>query len=177
MRNRMRAVGVLFFAALAFGSATAWAQGPDPALIHQAIAACGPGDVHLSVSAAPENAVASAPPGKAEVYLIGSSLKGGLSGPVFRVGMDGNWVGAFKGSSYMAIAATPGAHHFCVWSQSRGEPPNVETDVALNVLQLRAGETYYLTMDSPDFVPLGIPALDEVNADEARLLIGSRSLS
>ena len=87
-----------------------------------------------------------APQDKARVYFIGrgeSAAGSGIIGPV-RVGMDGDWVGAVKGRSYLAVAAPPGVHHFCAeWPGNRGI-----NGVALNLLDLKPGQAYYLVVNS-----------------------------
>jgi hypothetical protein len=158
-------IGAVFFC----HSATA--QDSSQSLMRKATSACGPAETRFAVSAAPSSFVVPVSHDQAKVFFIGHALKGSFSGPVIRLGIDGRWVGAVKGNSYIVIPVTPGTHHFCAQVQGRGADGYFGSDVALNVFTLHSGETCYLAIDSPDVVPLGILTLDALNTDEAKLLI------
>ncbi len=109
-------------------------------------ASCGPSAERFRIHMVKESGSQPAPQDKARVYFIGrgeSAAGSGIIGPV-RVGMDGDWVGAVKGRSYLAVAAPPGVHHFCAeWPGNRGI-----NGVALNLLDLKPGQAYYLVVNS-----------------------------
>jgi hypothetical protein len=68
----------------------------------------GPGDKDAGGTAA------KAEPGKALVYFIeDDSNFGSFPKPTTRMGVDGKWVGATHGNSYMAFSVDPGEHHVC----------------------------------------------------------------
>ena len=147
------------------------AQDSSQSLMRKATSACGPAEIRFAVSAAPSSFVVPVSHDQAKVYFIGHTLKGSFSGPVIRLGIDGRWVGAVKGSTYIVIPVMPGTHHFCAQVQGRGADGYFGSDVALNVFTLHSGESHYLAIDSPDDVSLGVLTLDALNADEAKLLI------
>ena len=75
---------------------------------------------------------------QATVYVIGSFV----NSPIIRVGVDGKWVGAIRGSSYMYFHVAPGLHHFCAdWQSSLISAYSV---VDLKDIEMQAGHTYYI---------------------------------
>lgn len=94
-------IGAVFFC----HSATA--QVSSQSLIRKAISACGPAETRFAVTAAPGSFVVPVSNDQAKVYFIGHTVQGSSSGPVIRLGMDGRWVGAVRGSSYIAIPVMP----------------------------------------------------------------------
>jgi hypothetical protein len=81
-------------------------------------------------------------PGKAQVYVIGQGKpEGGEAMVTTRVGLDGNWVGANRGESYLSFAVEPGEHHLCVDWQSNLKSRQRLSGAAN--LTAEAGKTYY----------------------------------
>lgn len=134
-----------------------------------ATAGCGPLHAEFRVSLAGEAQAAPAlNANQALVYFIG--YWPGPYGPAVRVGADGSWTGAIKGFSFLPVAMLAGEHHFCAefpLSNTFETPPAV----ALHVIDLKAGETYYLLSDLSRAQRTGLLLLEEVNADEGRLLL------
>jgi hypothetical protein len=61
---------------------------------------------------------------------------------VVKVGIDGRWVGAGRGNSYLLIPAEPGDHHMCLnWQSSLEERSRAFT---LANFSVEAGKIYYL---------------------------------
>ncbi|MFZ0418898.1 MAG: hypothetical protein WAM04_12440 [Candidatus Sulfotelmatobacter sp.] len=175
------ALVLLLFAASAFAQ--------DQSAIVAAQAACGAKDVKFD---AKQNTTQHPTPqpesGKALVYVIGdlglcSDCSGGKSfsltdvdDAVVKVGMDGGWVGAIRGSSYLFFPAEPGAHHLCLnWQSSLAERSRA---FAMTNLSAEAGTIYYFRARlfpgrSGDY----FFDLDPVNADEGKYLVASSALS
>jgi len=151
----MKLNGMLILGAiLATGTADAMATTlPD---------SCGSDQVKFKVTQR-DNAPAleAADPGKAQVVLIetldpvGKCIGCEITG---RIGVDGAWVGASKGSSYFAFSVEPGTHNLCASWQSRIEM--FKSKVAMASLNAEAGKTYYyklnisLTSYAFDLVPV-----------------------
>ena len=123
-RNVMKAALVLILYA-----ASAFAQ--DQAALAAAESACGPKDVKFTVKQDTTQHPAPQPePGKALVYVVedlgqcsqctgrGNAFFTDVSMALTKVGMDGNWMGANHGNSYLFFAADPGEHHPCLNWQS-----------------------------------------------------------
>jgi hypothetical protein len=73
-------------------------------------AACGDDAIQFRVTKQDNPPAPPAPsPGKAQIAIIGT-LDGGATA---RVGLDGAWIGAAKGSTYFTYDVTPGEHHLC----------------------------------------------------------------
>ena len=138
--------------------------GQESPEVQKAIAACGPSGMQIKVSRSGSASIPIVSGKGATVYLIGRSFVERLSGPTIRVGVDGKWVGAVKGSSWMAIALAPGVHHFCAWQ--RGTDPS---HAALNSFQIGLGEIRYFVINPENFTKG--PSIEEENDDEAKLLI------
>jgi hypothetical protein len=126
----------LLLAAPAFGQAAA-----DP----RTAAGCGPAKTEFDVKT-DKNQHSVTPPesGRALVYVIEDvtnphAMTFGVV--TTRVGLDGNWVGANHGQSYMSFAAEPGQHRVCAdWQSSLKGLQKLSGATDLTV---EAGKTYY----------------------------------
>lgn len=136
------------------------------------LAGCGPDTAKFSVSFAK-----SGDPGPqisgddATVYVVPGFLmgeKGRVNRPILQVGMDGSWIGALQGVSYLRFAATPGTHHFCVRWQGH------TNDISLLNFDAEAGKTYYLRTQFSTFSEID---LQPVSSDEGRLLVSQATRS
>jgi hypothetical protein len=127
----------LFLAVPVFGQE----QAPDL----RAEAGCGPSNTRFEVKT-DKNQHAMTPPesGKAVVYVIEdvSNPTAMTFGQVTtRVGLDGNWVGANHGQSYVSFAVEPGEHRVCAdWQSSL---KNLQKLSNAATLTAEAGKTYY----------------------------------
>ena len=121
---------ILFFAA------TLAAQTPA-----RLASACGerhtPFDLDLDKSA---KAAAQTEAGKGLIYFIQDNGMNKSEHYTLQLGLDGNWVGAYKARSYLAIPVAPGLHHLCVQVQSNFK---VGHYVELRHVQIEAGQVYY----------------------------------
>jgi len=152
----------------------------DPAAPAAAVkAACGPGDVKFNVRSSEGRQTAPQPePGKAIVYVVGEYERPGneLATPTVRVGLDGSWVGANRGTSHLFFPVEAGEHHLC--SDWQSMPFWIHVQSSLASLTAEPGQTYYfrarIMESSPSVWTLD---LEPVNSDEGRLLLATSPLS
>jgi hypothetical protein len=117
--------------------------------------------------------------GKALVYVIEDQQFKAVKDVTVRVGLDGSWVGATRGNSYLAFPVEPGEHHLCA-----DIVPGVLSSgrlVSLYGLTAEAGGVYYLrarTTGGPSsatarnaFDDTIAIDLDLLNRDEGKLLL------
>jgi len=113
-------------------------------------------------------------PGKATVYLIeDDSDFNSIPKPTTRIGVDGNWVGATHGNSYLYFFVDPGVHHLCAsWQRTVVMGKGHQTEAAHFFAE--AGEAYYFAVKSlffveqPGQVDVSLAPLD---SDEGQLLV------
>jgi hypothetical protein len=137
-------------------------------------AACGPDDVKFSASSGGKQSAGQPDPGKALVYVVEQfeSPTNALVTPTVRVGLDGAWVGANYGTSYLFVSVEPGEHHLC--SDWQSFPPLVpDVQASLAGLTAQAGRTYYFRAHIVQHSSTGPWTLDleRVNDDEGQLLV------
>jgi Protein of unknown function (DUF2846) len=110
----------------------------------RAAAGCGPAALRFDARADKKQPGVTQPQaGKTLVYVIqqGKPL-GADSAVTTRVGLDGNWVGANHGASYVSFEVGPGDHQVCVdWQSSLKGRQRLSQAVQLTA---EAGQTYYL---------------------------------
>jgi hypothetical protein len=117
--------------------------------------------------------------GKALVYFVEDDTNfNATPKPVVRVGLDGTWVGATHGSSYLFFPVDVGEHHLCASWQGKGQ----EAYAAATNLDARADEMYFFVVRNTFFWPKGSTPfkkikLEQVNHDEGQLLASKYSLS
>lgn len=122
-----------------------------------------------------------APPdaGKARVIFIeDDSNFESLPKPTTRAGLDGNWVGATHGNSYLYFSVDPGEHHLCASWQSMVVIGQGHEAAAAHFTAEAGGVYYFRVLDilhrehGPariEFAPL--------DSDEGQLLASKFSLS
>jgi hypothetical protein len=146
--------------------------------------ACGPANLQFrtttDVSPPPDPQLEA---GKALVYVVEDQRFKGIRDATARVGVDGAWVGATRGDSYLFFSVEPGEHHLCAdWVSSLVPGGRA---VALYGFTAEPGKVYYFrarTTGGPasmaDRNGLGDAAsidLDLVNADEGKYLVASKT--
>jgi hypothetical protein len=161
---------LLFFAAL-----PVFAQNPD--LVPRAQPACGAATAQFHVTKSNIHTEPQVDPGKALIYLVEEQKFRAFRDVTVRVGLDGEWVGATRGDSYLSFAVEPGEHHLCVDFLSQFLKPG--RLVSLYGFTAQAGKTYYFrarttASGSRDVAFLD---LDLVNDDEGKLLVANSPLS
>lgn len=178
-RRTMRTVFVVIFLA-----SSAFAQNPDR--VPHAPPTCGPlnaefqtkTDYSRSADVQPES-------GKALVYVVEDQKFHAAKEVTARIGLDGAWVGATHGESYIFFPVDPGEHHLCAdW---RSTLLSNGRRVSLFAFTAEAGKVYYFrarTMGGPSSM-LDRSSLDEsasldlepVNDDEGKLLVSNSPYS
>lgn len=163
------ALFVVLFAVSAFAQ--------DQAAITAAQAACGPKEVKFDAKQdAAQHPTPQADPGKALVYVVQNLGEMQCSGcALTKVGLDGAWVGATQGSSYVYFPAEPGERHICVNWQSRLEWRS--RSLALANFTAEAGHVYYFRIRLSISRSIYSFDLDPVNSDEGKLLVASSAYS
>lgn len=157
-------------------------KAPDAA---SPLAACGDENAAYSVARGPVGDNATAPGAdKATVYLIevyNLKDKGRFARPTLRQGLDGVWLGATQGFTYVSATVAPGVHHLCSrWQSMFGA---LSQQISLNSFDAVAGKKYYFrvqinveggTGDAPG--PASID-LQQVSEDEGRFLVSEAAQS
>jgi hypothetical protein len=163
------ALFVVLFAVSAFAQ--------DQAAITAAQAACGPKEVKFDAKQdAAQHPTPQADPGKALVYVVQNLGEMQCSGcALTKVGLDGAWVGATQGSSYVYFPAEPGERHICVNWQSRLEWRS--RSLALANFTAEGGHVYYFRIRLSISRSIYSFDLDPVNSDEGKLLVASSAYS
>lgn len=147
------------------------------------LSACGPMNVKFQIkmdnSQAP-NVKAEA--GKALVYVVEDQQFKGVNEVTVRIGLDGAWVGATRGDSYLAFSVEPGEHHLC--ANITSSVISTGRRVSLFGLTAEAGGIYYFrarttggpssAMGRNDTISID---LDLLNSDEGKFLVTYSSLS
>lgn len=169
----MKAAVVLIFLA-----SSAFTQ--NPAAVPQAQSACGPMNAQFEIktddSQRPDPQVEA---GKALVFVVEDQRFKAIKDVTVRIGLDGAWVGATRGNSYLFFSVAPGEHHLCAdWvSDFWGRM------VSLYGLTAEPGKIYYFRArttggpaslaDRNGWDNAATLDLDLVNSDEGKLLVAS----
>lgn len=164
-----------FIFILASASLSAQDSAPTPLQ-----SACGPMNVrfHIKIDNSQSPNV-KAEAGKALVYVIEDQQFKGVKDVTVRVGLDGSWIGATRGDSYLSFPVEPGEHHLCADIMpgvlSMGRP------VSLFGLKAEAGGVYYFRARTTGGPPSATDRnglndtisidLDLLNSDEGKLLL------
>jgi len=180
---------LLFAAAvlLSFSSAFLSAFAQDRVAAMAAESACGPAQINYSATADTNHHPNPQPdPDKALVFVVedigqcadcskSNAIINDVSAAIVKVGADGAWIGAGRGSSYLFFPVEPGEHHLCVNWQSR---LSVRARAfAMSNLTAEAGKTYYFRVRLfPGDAEFSFD-LEQVNSDEGKYMVASSPLS
>jgi hypothetical protein len=109
------------------------------------VAGCGPGDAQFNVKTNKKDH-ALPQPGSDKAAIVVLTNPGVCIGPcpTMRIGIDGTWVGANKGKSYLFSLVDPGNHHVCVALQSSIK--HFAKPMGALSIQAEAGGSYYFTV-------------------------------
>jgi hypothetical protein len=122
---------------------------------------------------------AQPPSGKALVYFVeDDDTFESFPKPTTRVGVDGVWVGANHGDSYLSFAVDPGEHHLCASWQSLVALGARETSAAAH-FTAEAGQRYFFRVKNVylrDHAP-GHMEFAPIDSDEGQLLASRYVLS
>jgi hypothetical protein len=162
-----------------------WAENiPEPA---PSSSACGPPNVKFNVKLDHSQHSLSQPePGKALVYVIEIFQRppGEWGTPTIRVGLNGKWVGANRGTSYLSFPAEVGENHLCTNWQSIQRQLSDQHSVTSFVAEPE--KTYYFRVQTRFQTYNSGPAqggvvwsfdLEPINAEEGRNFIAASPLS
>jgi hypothetical protein len=139
--------------------------------------ACGSDSIKFDVKRTHQHAAIDAKPDQATLYVFSDMRASTLGcGVVTRVGLDGKWIGANCGSSYVSLAVDAGEHHLCSnWQTKVFYHPQ---PVSLSSFTAEPGHTYYfralVLLDSDKSSAID---LEPINADEGRMLASSQPSS
>jgi hypothetical protein len=163
---------------LSIFSASAFAQDQPPT----PTSACGPASAQFDTQMGEKQALSQPADGKGQVYVVEvfEKVVGELGHPTLRVGLDGQWVGADKGDSYLTFPVDPGDHHLCTNWQSHFK--RLSKEAAFAGFNAEAGKTYYFRAKIVEHGGSGGASnfsldLDQVNEDEGKYLITSSKSS
>lgn len=172
----MKATFVLMLFAACACAQTATAQDQSPE------SACGPANAHFVTQTMEKHDLTEPVGGKSQVYVIEvfDKVVGELGRPTLRVGVDGAWVGANKGNSYLSFSIDPGEHHLCANWQSRLK--HLSSEAAFAGFTAEPGKTYYFRARITERGSAGAASsfsldLDPVNIDEGKYLVASSAYS
>jgi hypothetical protein len=167
-------------------AASVSAQDSAPASLPQS--ACGPMSVNFQIKMDDTQSPNVTPePGKALVYVIEDQQFKAAKDVTVRIGLDGTWVGATRGDSYLSFPVEPGEHHLCANIMPGLLSPGRR--VSLFGLTIEAGGVYYFrartiggpssAMDRNGLDDIISIDLDLLNRDEGKFLLAfsTRSVS
>lgn len=133
---------------------------------------CGERKIHLDVNTTKAGTDTNVKAGKAQLYVVE------IAEPAFlfdlrkitvRIALDGEWVGAVKGTNtYMVDAVTPGEHNVCAERQS--VQASMEQEAGFISFTAEPDKNYYFRAR---FTEHSGVTLDRINEDQARSLISS----
>lgn len=179
MKSQLVASHLAIPALLLFVGLPVFAQNPD--LVPHAQPACGAATAKLQVTTSYTRTEPQVDRGKALIYLVEEQKLRVFRDVTVRVGLDGEWVGATRGTSHLSFAVEPGEHHLCVDFLSEFLEP--ERSVSLYGLTAESGKTYYFrartiaSLSSSGDHNIASLDLDLVNDDEGKLLVANSPIS
>lgn len=162
---------------------TASAAGPQiaPAALPSPLAACGDDKVNFDTARGEVRDQTDPPePGKATLYIVelfNLRDKGRFGRPTLKHALDGQWIGATQGFTYVSASIAPGTHHLCSkWQSHFGK---LSDQVSLYNFDAEAGKRYYVraqinVMGDNDVLSMD---LEQVSEDEGRFLISEAARS
>ena len=155
---------------------------------------CGDPKVKFDVTTGDKQHLAKANADQALVYFVQDDSRFETRPrPTTRVGLDGVWIGATGGNSFLAFPVTQGMHHLCAsWQGS--SPGRIAASVigagssytsregAMSFTAEAGGVYYFVVQNVYHLREEGRPILTElrlsqVNSDEGQLLVNRRKLS
>jgi hypothetical protein len=175
MHTQPAASHLAILALFVFAALPLHAQNPD--LVPHASPSCGPANAQFQVTTSNTHTQPQIDPGKALIYLVEEQKFRAFRNVTVRVGLDGQWVGATRGDSYLYFPVDPGEHHLCVDFLSELLEP--ARQVALYGFTAQPGKTYYFRARTMASVSengsrnIAILDLDLLNDDQGKLLVAN----
>ncbi len=160
---------------------TAWAQDN---LTPQRQAGCGLDQARFEVKRDAHSHPTRTPePGKALVYVFGDSELDNtpihIGGLITRVGVDGEWVGAYEHKSYIYFSVDPGEHRLCT-SQQSSLKTRRDNNASAITFTAEPGKVYYfrtqptptsLAQSTTSRAPNGEVELATLDPAQAQLMV------
>ncbi|MGD0479359.1 MAG: hypothetical protein ABSA42_04255 [Terracidiphilus sp.] len=142
---------------------------------------CGDDAVKFSVKTGQGQNLAQPDAGKAVVYFIEDDSNFESSPkPTTRAGLDGKWVGATHGNSYLYFSVDPAVHHLCA-SWQLGVILGKGRKTAAVHFTAEAGGVYYFEVknifDSTKYSETLDMSFIPLDSDEGQLLVNKFALS
>jgi hypothetical protein len=109
--------------------------------------------------------------GKALMYVIQNDTYHAGRNLVTRIGMDGKWIGATRGNSYLYSPADPGERHLCVSWQGKGNKAAAFHFTAVE------GKTYFFMIRNVSMRYTEDIQFGALDSDEAQLLMSTYTVS
>ena len=144
---------------------------------------CGPPNVQFDVKKDnSQHSIGQPEAGKALVYVIEVFQRppGEWGTPTIRVGLNGAWIGANRGTSYLFFSVEPGEYHLCTnWQSSL---KRLSDQHSLTNFIAEAGKTYFFRVQTHVQTnsvggEVWSIQLEPVNPDEAKYLIATSPIS
>lgn len=157
---------------------------PEPA---PPSSACGPAKIKFDVKLdRSQHSLSEPEPGKALVYVVEVFQKppAEWSAPTIRVGLNGKWMGANHGTSYLSFPVDPGENQLCTNWQSWQRP--LSHQHALSSFVAEAGKTYFFRVQTrfETYAQAGLHPdavwtfdLQPISSDEGKNFVAASPLS
>jgi len=163
-----------FAAVLFFGLLASPLYAQDPASTANSRGGCGLSEVQYDVTTSKDHPAPRPEGGKALVYVIEDIERG----PTMLVGVDGAWVGANKGKSYIFFPVDPGDHQVCTRWQSSVFKKTAERIGSAAAVKAEAGKAYYFRIQVYERSEHDRSVkLEPVEAPEGEFLVSSSKFS
>jgi hypothetical protein len=139
---------------------------------------CGPAKVKFDVKLdRSQHSLSQPEPGKALVYVIEvfQGTPGDWGTPTIRVGLNGKWVGANRGTSYLSFPANAGENRLCTNWQSVFKQLSNQHSITSFVAE--PGKAYFFRVQIHFDGAVWSFDLQPMNSDEAKNFIAASPLS
>lgn len=140
---------------------------------------CGPEHEKFAVTTGGSKPGAQAATGKAVLYFVEDDTEyASVPRPTTRIGIDGAWIGATHGNSWLFLTVDPGEHHLCSsWQTAvavgQGHPTSAAHFTAA------PGGVYYFVVKNRWWrdIPRVETTLQPLDSDEGQLLVAKYEYS
>ncbi len=137
--------------------------------------ACGDDKIKVEVAVQkPSSAPPAANATTARLVFVQRLGEACIGCSITRVGLDGTWIGANKGSSFFSVTTAPGEHHVCAFWEA--PLAKIENRIGLTDFEAIAGQIYYFEIEvgSRGTAEVPVMRLRPISADMGAFLV-SRS--
>jgi len=135
---------------------------------------CGPDDQHFDVKTSKsQHPETKESPDQAVIYFLQDDREfQSIPKPVVRVGIDGSWIAATHGTSYLVTTVDPGEHHLCASWQTNVTIGSPKQSGALH-FTAEPGQSYFFSARDLWFRDAGAVPMkfEPIDRDQGKLLI------